>query len=183
MINTSFANAVAMTTGLNWDNLIHVFSPYLIAAACGYLLAQLIKVILAATKYREFRWRELFKSGSMPSSHSATVIALATTIGLKDGFGSPLFALAAIFVAVVIYDATHVRRAVGEQGEVLRKLIERDHKQEGAISDIARETGAGDDKTRAKLPKPYFAKGHKPIEVLAGGILGLIIGIAIYLIY
>ena len=80
-------------------------------------------------------------------------------------------------------DATHVRRAVGEQGEVLRKLINRDHKQEGAISDIARETGAGDDKTRAKLPKPYFARGHKPVEVLVGGILGILVGITICLIY
>jgi hypothetical protein len=37
----------------------------------------------------------------MPSSHSATVVALAVAVGLQEGFGSSLFATAAIFASVV----------------------------------------------------------------------------------
>jgi acid phosphatase family membrane protein YuiD len=106
-------------------------------------------------------------------------MALVTVVGLENGFGSAIFAVAAIFAIIVMTDATHVRRSVGEQGEVLRKLIERDHKQEGAISSIARETGAGDDKTRAKLHKPYLARGHRFIEVVVGGVIGATVGLAV----
>jgi acid phosphatase family membrane protein YuiD len=169
------------TNGLSWENLAQIISPYLLAAALGYLVAQVAKVIVSAVKYRSFRWREFLKSGGMPSSHSATAVALTTVIGLTDGFGSPLFGLAAVFTLIVMYDATHVRRATGEQGEVLRKLIERDYKQEGAITDIARKTGAGDDKTRTKLPKPYFSRGHTPAQAIVGAVVGVMIGVIVYL--
>ncbi len=178
----NFATIGNAVDGFSWDDLMQVFSPYVIEAAIGYLVAELIKLIILAVKNRRFRIREIFKSGGMPSSHTATVVALAVTIGLKQGFGTALFGLAAVFVAIVVTDATHVRRAVGEQGEALRKLIDRDHKQEGAISEIARETGAGDDKTRAKLSKPYLARGHTAPQVIVGGVIGVLVGVGVCLV-
>lgn len=60
----------------------------------------------------------------MPSSHSATVCALATAAGMEYGGGSFPFAMAAIFAIVVMYDAMGVRRETGIQAKVLNEMIE-----------------------------------------------------------
>jgi acid phosphatase family membrane protein YuiD len=163
-----------MITGLTWDNLAQMASPYLVAAALGYIIAQLIKTVIQSTKQRKLTWRTFFQSGSMPSSHAATVTALTTVIGIDQGFGSSLFALAAIFTLVVIYDATHVRRAVGEQGEVLRAIIDLDARQEKKLAALE---GSRPSK---KLTKPYFSRGHTPTEVIIGALLGVLIGVVVY---
>ncbi|MCL1876766.1 divergent PAP2 family protein [Candidatus Saccharibacteria bacterium] len=146
------------------DILKQIFSPWLVAAFLGYFVAQLGKIVVYLFTHKKLGWREFFKSGGMPSSHSATVLALVTTIGLNDGSGSPgvgtpLFALALIFAIIVVYDATHVRRATGEQGEAINALI-------------------GDKKTQ----KPYFSRGHKPVEAIVGSILGVLIGIIVNIV-
>ena len=163
---------------VDW-NMSEAISPYIIAAASGYVVAQVGKSLIYFSKRRKFSWRSVFQSGNMPSSHTASTVALATTIGLLDGLNTAQFAMAALFSAVVIYDATHVRRAVGEQGEVLRGIIERDAKQE---LEIAKLTPDPKDRGGRKFPKPYFARGHKPTEVFVGGVIGIIIGTTISLI-
>ncbi|EHA8586273.1 putative membrane protein YuiD-like [Cocos nucifera] len=74
----------------------------LISALLAFAIAQSAKFFL--TWYKEKRWdaKQLIGSGGMPSSHSATVTALAVAIGIKDGFGSSMFATAAIFAIVEI---------------------------------------------------------------------------------
>jgi len=136
---------------------LNAFSPYLIASATAYLVAEGIKIIIMTSRRHEFRWREFFQTGGMPSSHSAVITALTTAIGLLEGFGTTTFAIAGVLAAIVITDATHVRRAVGEQGEVIKKIIGHD----------------------AKLQKPYFSRGHKPVEALVGGLIGLAVGIVV----
>ncbi|GJM92171.1 hypothetical protein PR202_ga08607 [Eleusine coracana subsp. coracana] len=59
----------------------------------------------------------------MPSSHSATVTALAIAIGFQDGFGCSLFAIAAIFASVVMYDASGIRLHAGKQAAVLNQIV------------------------------------------------------------
>lgn len=154
-------------------NILGAFSPYLISFFMGYLVTESIKILLITLKHREFRWREFFKSGGMPSSHSGNVTALAVTVGLLNGFNSAIFGIAAGFAAIVMYDAMHVRRAVGEQGEVIRKLIERDAKLEVEVSQMLSKKSAD------KLHKPYYARGHKPMEVLVGSIVGATVGVAV----
>ncbi|KAF9587289.1 hypothetical protein IFM89_000264 [Coptis chinensis] len=57
---------------------------------------------LFTTWYKEKRWdsRRIFGSGGMPSSHSATVSALAVAIGFEDGIGGSSFALPIVLAAV-----------------------------------------------------------------------------------
>ena len=62
-------------------------------------------------------------SGGMPSSHTALVVGLCTSIGLKEGMQSSIFALCLVFSLVVMYDATGVRLHAGRQAEVLNQLI------------------------------------------------------------
>lgn len=119
-----------------------------------WLSAQVIKVILYAVRNRCFSFERLVGAGGMPSSHSATVCGLTVAVGRSCGLDSPMFAIAMIVAAVVMYDATGVRRAAGEQAKVLNRLIlEQDWSQ------------------AQKNLKEFL--GHTPLEVLAGAILGI----------
>jgi acid phosphatase family membrane protein YuiD len=54
-------------------------------------------------RYKEKRWdsKRILDSGGMPSSHSATVTALAVAIGLQEGTGGPAFAMSVVLACVV----------------------------------------------------------------------------------
>ena len=138
-----------------------LFSPYIIAIMAGWIVAQGAKYIIIASKKRRFdHIRQLYLSGNMPSAHSATVIALVTVIGLKDGVDTGLFGLAALLAGVVMYDAVMVRRSAGEQGMAIQQLIK---------------------EQKSKVGLPRAAKGHTPLEVSVGAILGAGIGIVVFL--
>ncbi|MDO4684768.1 MAG: divergent PAP2 family protein [Candidatus Saccharibacteria bacterium] len=137
-----------------------MISPYLIAATCGWVAAQGGKYIVEVVRGRSVqKLRSIYVSGGMPSAHSATVVALAAIVGLRDGIDSAVFAVAAVFAAVVMYDAMMVRRSSGKQGEVLKQLIT---------------------EVKSPIQTPRFAKGHEPVEVLVGAILGVIIGCVVF---
>lgn len=137
------------------------FSPYITAIILGWIIAQGAKYIIVAVKEGSFKsLRHLYLSGNMPSAHTATVIALLTVVGFKDGVNSGLFGLAALFASIVMYDAIMVRRSSGEQGLAIQLLIK-------------------ERKSTIKLPRA--AKGHEPLEVLVGALIGLVIGAGVYL--
>jgi len=97
----------------------------LAAGFLAWFAAQLIKLILAL-KHGVSRqtFRRFWASGGFPSSHSSAVTALATACGIVYGFGSPYFAIAAVFALIVIYDAFTLRREAGKHAEALNKIIE-----------------------------------------------------------
>lgn len=135
-------------------------SPYIIAIIAAWFIAHLIKYIIARYKGQQVDLKkQLFISGGMPSSHAATSVALWTVILLIDGPFSGLFGLATLFVLIVTYDAMKVRRSSGEQGEAIAQLIR---------------------ETKSKVPIPRAAKGHTPLEVLMGEILGIAIGLTVF---
>ena len=138
-----------------------IISPYLITIAVAWFGAHVIKYIVGSIKKEKYGFKShLFVSGGMPSSHSATAVAVMTIIGLRDNVNSGLFGLAVLFAMIVMYDAMKVRRSSGEQGEALRELIK-------------------EQKSEVKLPRA--AKGHTPLEVIAGAFLGVIIGVVVFL--
>ncbi|KAK2987019.1 hypothetical protein RJ640_004745 [Escallonia rubra] len=55
-------------------------------------------------RFKEKRWdsRRMLSSGGMPSSHSATVTALAMAIGLQEGTGGSAFAIALVLACVLL---------------------------------------------------------------------------------
>jgi len=135
------------------------FSPYIVAAIAGWIVSQALKYIILSIKGRKLRnMRQLYLSGSMPSAHTATVIAVLVVIGFKDGVASGLFGLALLFASVVMYDAMMVRRSSGEQGKSLTALIK---------------------EQKSKVVIPRVAKGHTPMEVAGGVVVGLAIGLAV----
>jgi len=138
-----------------------IISPYSIAILAGWIIAQGAKYGIIALKDRNFNHvRQLYLSGNMPSAHSATTVALVTVIALRDGIDSGLFALAALFSAIVMYDAMMVRRSTGEQGVAIQRLIK---------------------EQKSHVAVPRAAKGHTPPEVLVGAALGVAIGAVVFL--
>ncbi|KAL5213843.1 hypothetical protein ABZP36_002995 [Zizania latifolia] len=97
----------------------------LVAGLVAFALAQSSKFI--TTWFKEQRWdaRQFIASGGMPSSHSATVTALAVAVGIQEGYRSATFAAAVIFACVVMHDAFGVRLHAGKQAEVCNSHPER----------------------------------------------------------
>jgi hypothetical protein len=136
-----------------------MITEYLYVPLIVFAIAQCIKFLLAMFR-GEYRPSLLFASGGMPSVHSATVTSLAMVALIEGGVASPLFGVAGVFAAIVIYDSLGVRRAAGEQAKVLNVLIS-DLSSSGAV----------------KVPGKYGhlreVLGHRPLEVLIGMILGV----------
>lgn len=137
-------------------------SPYILAIVIGWTVSQLIKTCISAVNHKSLSLRKiLFVSGGMPSSHSATIMAVWTVILLADGIQSGLFGLASAVALVFLYDAVKVRRSSGEQGVALSALIQ---------------------EQKSEVPLPRVAMGHTPLEVLAGSLLGIVIGISVFVL-
>lgn len=130
------------------------------SAVMGWLVAQILKVVIYAVINREFKLERFVGSGGMPSSHSATVCALVTATILEYGTSSFEFAIAGVFAMIVMYDARGVRLETGKQAEAINQLFEllTDHKIEPVV----------------KLKELV---GHTPLQVAAGAVLGVIVAL------
>ncbi|MFC2025255.1 divergent PAP2 family protein [Chloroflexota bacterium] len=132
----------------------------LIIPICSWAIAQLLKVVVILIRKKQLDLRYLVISGGMPSSHSAFVSALATSVALIQGLGSVAFGISAIFALVVIYDAAGVRRSVGQQSVVLNRII--------------RELGLRRPLTELGRDLREFV-GHTQFQVIMGVLLGIVI--------
>ena len=81
----------------------------------SWAIAQVLKGLIILIRERRLNIARMLEGGGMPSSHAAFVCTCATAVGRMYGWGSPLFAIAAVVAIVVMYDAFNVRRAAGEQ--------------------------------------------------------------------
>lgn len=127
-------------------------------AVAGTVVAQVVKVLLIAATERRWAFGRMLETGGMPSSHSATVSALATAMGLEYGWGSPLFTLAAVLGGIVMYDATGIRRAAGMQAQLINDLVD----------ELAHLFDAGFQPQALKT-----LLGHTYPQVLVGALLGV----------
>ena len=131
------------------------------AAALSWAIAQGLKVILTLLISKRFDSSRMWGSGGMPSSHSAMVCAMMMVVGFTEGFTSSVFALAACFAGVVMYDAAGVRRSAGKNAAVINHLL-----------DGLAGNGFVFDEERLKE-----LVGHKPIEVFGGFLVGLMVAL------
>lgn len=132
-----------------------------IAAASGWIVAQLLKTLIHMFFTRQFVAERLVGSGGMPSSHSATVCSLATASCIIYGAGSFEFAISLILAIIVMYDAMGVRRETGIQAKLLNDIMQ-------TFADMGRSEISANDKLKEFI-------GHTPLQVLAGAILGIVI--------
>ena len=80
--------------------------------------------MIYAMLHREIRWERMVGDGGMPSAHSATVSAMATSAGILYGFGGFEFAIACMMAIIVMHDAMGVRMETGKQGKILNEMID-----------------------------------------------------------
>lgn len=95
----------------------------LVAAILATVSAQVLKLLLVLLTERRWELGRLLDTGGMPSSHTAAVSALAVSVGILHGWGSSIFAVAAVLGSIVMYDATGIRRAAGRQAELINELV------------------------------------------------------------
>lgn len=153
-----------------------LFNIPLWTALLAICLAQCIKVPLYYLANRTWEWHLLFSTGSMPSSHSAGVSSLTTTIGLEYGLDSAIFAVSAVLSIIVMFDAAGVRRHAGEHAALLNKLMEEFNL---IIQEMKTWNVRPDSDRREKLKELL---GHQPSEVLVGGVFGILVGYAVHLL-
>ena len=133
----------------------------LIVAVLAWFIAQFYKLIDNLIKNKKFDLLMMFASGGMPSSHSSTVVGLATMTGLQEGFNSTYFAIACIFAIIVMYDARGVRLAVSKQAVIINHMVKEKKFDFDKLNELV---------------------GHTPVQVIGGAILGLVVAIVYYYI-
>lgn len=150
---------------------------FLMCSMVAWVVAQALKLIFYCISEKRFDIGRLFGSGGMPSGHSAAVVALSFSISRQYGVESPLFAISAVFAAIVMYDANGVRRSSGEQAKLLNKLVDVLDIPEIKQTEIKRKLKMfNKDETynkNIKLLKEQL--GHTPIEVLGGFLIGILV--------
>lgn len=145
-----------------WTSLLHNFP--LVCAGTGWFIAQILKVFTGVFKLRKFSITALlFGNGGMPSSHSASVTALAISSGFCYGFDSGYFAIAVMFAIIVMGDAAGVRRETGEQAKILNRITQ----------DLFKHNSTEEINQNLKE-----LVGHTPLQVVVGSALGFVIPFA-----
>ena len=142
-------------------------NPVLISCIFSWLCAQFIKTVINVLYGRihsvgELLENLLWKTGGLPSSHSALVASLCTTLGFRNGIDSDIFVLSLCFFMVTIRNAVGVRRSKGVQAKKINE-----------IGKVLKEKHVVDEYSSLKE-----VNGHTPLEVTMGCLLGFFIGLA-----
>jgi uncharacterized protein len=126
------------------------------------LFTQALKFIIYSLKHG-WDFRYAFTHGHMPSSHTAFVISLVTSVAIfdDDGLSAGAFAVAIILAFIVIDDAVRLRMYLGDQGRYLNMLVHQLNINE------------------EQFPRLKERIGHRVSEVIIGGILGFVMTIAL----
>ena len=137
-------------------------NPVLLACISSWFCAQFIKTVISILYGRIHSLYELvenliWKTGGLPSSHSALVASLSTTVGFRNGISI----LSLCFFMVTIRDAVGVRRSNGIQAQKINEIGRLLNKKDIIDYKPIREVN-----------------GHTPMEVTIGCLLGFFIGLA-----
>ncbi len=136
----------------------------LIASFWGWLVAQMLKTIIYVIVNKNFNPERLMGDGGMPSSHSATVMALVTSTLMHYGSASFEFAISGVLALIVMHDAMGVRRQAGKQAVVINNMMDWFKQMDQDIP------------VEQKL-KEFV--GHTPLQVLFGALLGILVGFVV----
>jgi acid phosphatase family membrane protein YuiD len=132
-----------------------------IGCLISLLTAQIIKFAVNFIKNRKVNFKMLYSNGAMPSSHSSILATLVFLVGFDQGVKSPLFAVTLVLSLLIIGDAMGIRSQTGKQSIILNHLVDKGMIDRQQINNI-------------RLSELV---GHKPSEVLAGIILGIIVSL------
>ena len=138
---------------------------YFLIPLITLFLCQFIKFLIESIKCNKLVWGRFFNgSGGMPSSHTSFSVSVTFLIGLNLGFDSALFTACLVFSLIIIYDAMGLRQQSGKQAEAINKLLDE----------------VFDKKSYEHLKEQL---GHRPLEVLAGIIFGILCSLLLNLVF
>jgi len=132
-------------------------------ALVGWTLAQGTKFTRHYLKSGKFDFSYFVRTGGMPSSHSALVCALTTSVGFQSGCDSAIFAVTLVMAGIVMFDAQNFRQAAGHQARILNQMVE----------ELFKEHHLSQQKLVEFL-------GHTRTEVLAGMAMGVVVALIIH---
>ncbi|MCL2066115.1 MAG: divergent PAP2 family protein [Treponema sp.] len=141
-----------------------------LATAVSLCTAQIVKMLLFLLTNRGKKFWEaietaIWRTGGMPSSHSAVVCSLTTSVAFTEGIASNLFIFCIWFSLIVLRDALGVRRSAGLLAKALNSLGKKFSDTSGVEYNAVKEI-----------------QGHTPLEVLVGAFLGIFIAVSFALI-
>ncbi len=138
---------------------------YFVIPIFTWVMAQVVKILGMGLLKKDWDWRYIYRSGGMPSAHTAIIVSLCTVLGYRLGTNSPEFGIACILAAIVMYDAINVRHAVGEHARALRAIVPEVFKTSRPPEMIIHQSN-----------------GHTPLEVLAGLLIGVIVPMLVFIV-
>lgn len=133
-----------------------------VTAVVAWAIAQWIKLIYFYLKNKKLDLSLLIVSGGMPSSHTAFVVAATIKVAILEGIYSSLFGACVVFSLVVMNDAIGVRQSVGIQARTLNEITKQ-------LRNII----------TADIEKIKEVYGHNLFQVIAGLILGVLVGVVV----
>ena len=146
------------------------FGNYILSVALlSWLAAQICKTIINYILSGKFEAERMWGAGGMPSAHSALVCSMFMAAAKSQGVNSPIFAIAFILAAIVMYDAMGVRRETGEPAKVINGMISAWLSEGEDAPAYLAQCGR---KQKEKV-------GHTPFEVLSGALLGILIAVIV----
>lgn len=150
-------------------------NPLIIVGFVSFISAQILKTIHYAIKFKTFNPERITGAGGMPSSHTSLVLSVVIYSLRLYGPKSSEFAFSILIAAVVIYDALSVRYNAGLHAKELNKMRKIIDEIDDEITQLSggEEDPDIDELVSQKELKEFL--GHTPIEVLAGGLLGILI--------
>jgi acid phosphatase family membrane protein YuiD len=141
-------------------------NPVFLSSVSSLFVAQLIKTLIHLFRVKRKNPRDtletlIWRTGGMPSSHSALASSMAASVGFYEGFSSNLFVTTLMLGLIIIRDSLGVRRSAGLQARTLNWLGRH-------ISD----------RLKLEYHPVKEVNGHSPLEVAVGALLGIFIAAA-----
>ena len=139
-------------------------NPILTVALLAWFVAQVLKTLINFILLGKFQLERMWGDGGMPSAHSATVCAMVIATARTEGIASSIFAVASVVAIITMHDAMGVRHETGEQAKVLNQMI-------AQWIDVS-------EKNAPFLQNMHLKEmvGHTPLQVVAGVLLGSLVG-------
>lgn len=136
----------------------------LVSVIIAWALAQLIKTLLTLWIEKKFVPERLIGAGGMPSSHSSTVCALATSTLIIYSVHSFEFTISLVLAMIVMHDAMNVRLETGKQAQIINAMI-----KENPLD------------WKGEVFEQHLKElvGHTPTQVVCGAILGIAVALAV----
>ena len=137
------------------------------ATISGWIMAVITKAFVSLISHRKLLLENFLGPGGMPSTHTSPIAAMMLMVGLVEGFDTTIFAVGAVLLSVVMYDASGIRRAAGRHAK--------------AINIIFRGLQEREQIRSAQLIELKELLGHEPIEVAGGAVIGMLTAYYVWL--